>query len=117
VTLSELRELVLAHRFAVASEAELQTGVETVLGRAGCAFEREAAVGQRDRIDFLVAGIGIEIKVDGSLGQVTRQLHRYAQSECITSLLLVTTRVKHTNLPPTLHNKPLAVALLVGSAL
>jgi hypothetical protein len=117
VTLSELRELVLAHRFAVASEAQLQSAVETLLRRAGCVFEREAPVGQRDRIDFLVAGIGIEIKVDGSLGQVTRQLHRYAQSERIASLLLVTTRVKHTNLPTTLHNKPLAVALLVAGAL
>ena len=101
------------------AELELQDGIEQVLTAEGIEFEREVSLAKGDKVDFLIEGsIGLEVKVAGGLSGVTRQLHRYAQSDRIASLLLVTTRLAfHTNLPGELHGKPLEVATLINSVL
>lgn len=106
--LSHLVDLINSVEFQHTSEAELQRGIAQVLVEDGITHTREAILTVTDRIDFLVGGVGIEVKVDGSLSSVTRQLHRYAQLGEIESLILVTTRMRHCNIPSELNGKRIA---------
>lgn len=108
------RELVvgLLQRTRIISSAERD--VHEVLARVfadgGVSFAREVALSKTDRIDFLIEGVvGVEVKVDGSLSSVTRQLHRYAQHERIRELVLVTTLMRHRALPTSFGGKPIHV--------
>jgi hypothetical protein len=105
--------LLRRHRFTFASEAELQTGVAEVLRAAGIAFEREVTIGARDRIDFLVGSVGIEVKINGSADNLIRQLSRYAQAAVVSELLVVSSRCKLTGgLPSSLSGKPIVALSL-----
>jgi hypothetical protein len=39
--------------------------------------------------------VAIEIKIDGSCSEVTRQIHRYSQHPDVEEILLITTCAKH----------------------
>lgn len=109
------------YRFQCAHEFVLQEGIARVLAREGIAYQRERQLG-RDRVDFFVGsepfpeGIAVEVKIDGSLSEVTRQLHRYAAHPDVVALVLVTTRSLHCRMPREMRGKPLAVVHLEGSA-
>jgi len=92
----ELSNLIKRHDFNFATEAELQDGIAAILPEDA---EREVQLGPKDRIDFLVDGIGIEVKIGGSSSEVFRQLFRYAKHDQVKSLLLVTTRSSHQTMP------------------
>lgn len=83
------------HRYWFANEFELHEGVAGVLTDAGIVFEREVVLSPRDRIDFLAGSTGIEVKVKGSAPLVLAQLIRYAHSDVIDRLVLVTNRNAH----------------------
>lgn len=104
------------HQFRFSNEAELQLGVQQVLSSLNLSAVREWVLAPRSRIDFLLPQekIGIEIKVDMSLEGVTRQLWRYADSPAIESLILVTTRHIHQQLPLEMKGKPLRVVYLLN---
>ena len=57
-------------------------------------------------------GIGIEVKVDGSLMEVNRQLQMYAKHEAIKGILLVTSRGKHNHVERELAGTPIRVLCL-----
>ena len=90
-------------------------------------MRREHVLTERDRIDFLIQetvwptdarfGIGIEVKVDGTLSELVRQLQRYAQHDLVDGLLVVSTRARLHAVPTTLSGKPVAVALLLHGGL
>jgi hypothetical protein len=106
---------VLDRRYRFTDEKELQEGIARVLTLERLAFERELVLGSKDRVDFMVGAIGVEVKIGGGLAAVTRQLHRYAQHDRVEELLLVSSRMQLANLPPTLNGKPVRVlALLTG---
>jgi hypothetical protein len=77
----------------------------------------------QSRPDFYVralgapAGIVVEVKVDGSLSDLTRQLFRYAEHAAVLGLLVVTTRHRHRALPSLILGKPIAVLYLGDSML
>lgn len=105
---ASLATLLRRHRFTFASEAELQAGISEVLRAAGVVFESEVWIGARDRIDFLVGSVGVEVKIGGSPQNLIRQLHRYAQSERVSELLVVASRCKLAGaMPPALLEKPI----------
>lgn len=111
----EVVETLDDYRLAQNNEAELQGAIEKVLREEGFLFEREARLSARDRPDFLVApGVALEVKVNGSVPEVERQLKRYAESARVAVLLLVTTRGQHL-MPAALEGKPV-LTLFVGSA-
>lgn len=115
--LARLAAAVLSHAYRWSNEAELQAALLPVLTfpDAGAReVTREAKLSARDRIDFVVGDLGVEVKVDGSLAQVTRQLYRYAQVEALAGVLLVTTRACHLAVPRELNGKPIVVARLIG---
>ncbi|MCY1047575.1 hypothetical protein OV208_40120 [Corallococcus sp. bb12-1] len=117
--LDQVRALVTRHRFRCAGEALLQGALAQVLTEAGIAFQREVTLGEAGRIDFLLteAHVGLEVKVDGGLSEVTRQLLRYAEREEVHALPLITTRARHDCLPALMQGKPVRVAVLRGGLL
>jgi len=99
-------------RFNFTSEDELQRGIAMLLEREKVAFEREVVLGPHDRIDFLVGDVGIETKVDGAFNAVVRQVQRYLEYDRIGTVMLVTTRNKHRDIPVTLRGKTVVVVVL-----
>lgn len=116
--LDRIFDLLQSQRFTFAHEEELQQGIALALTAAKIAFERETPLLPRDRPDFLIKDLVVEVKVAGSLASVTRQLYRYSESKRVGSLLLVTNRIAlHSRLPNEMNHKPLKVLRLINSAL
>jgi hypothetical protein len=86
-----------AYNIATHDEAAMQRDVATILDSV-CAYVKEAVLSAKDRVDFLVGGVGVECKIDGAKNDVLRQLLRYSESDAIKSLVLVTTKAKHRSL-------------------
>lgn len=113
MTVDEVAGLLSTHAYLYCDEDELQQGIAQVLGDAGVAFDREWRAAAAGRIDFRVGGVGVEVKVDGSLPAVLRQLHRYACcSEFPDGLVLVTSRRRHAGgAPAEIGGKPFRVVI------
>lgn len=111
----EIAEALSSRRYrAPMDELRLQEEIAQVLDAHGHGYAREVALGPGERIDFLIEGaLGLEIKVQGSAMEVTRQLLRYAAHERITGLVLFTTRTQIV-VPPELSGKPVWTARYFG---
>lgn len=108
-------ELLTKVQFNYVNEMELQAGIAQVLTGAKITFEREVRITGADRLDFLTdAGIAIEVKVEGPLSAVTRQLFRYAANDQIKELILVTNRNAHKRVPEAVYGKPLFLVHLAA---
>jgi hypothetical protein len=113
-TIDAVRAVLEGKRYRHANEHQLQDGIELVLQRAGIIFDREVILSPRDRIDFLVGGVGIEVKCEGGLSAVARQLLRYTIHPQIESILLVSSRSQLSVVPSMLGGKPVQVLVLLG---
>lgn len=103
--------------FHPGSEHDLQTGVAIAFRDGGIAHDREAKLSPQDRVDFLTeSGVAVELKTTGAVWEVMRQLQRYASSERVEAVVLVTTAAKHLQLPAAVLSKPLHVVLVGGIA-
>jgi hypothetical protein len=113
---------IARHRFVFSDEAALQKGLAESLLADGFGVDREVRLGARNRVDLRVtrpgleAALGLEVKIDGTQMSVVRQLDRYAASPDVDALVLVTNRVRHLQMPPTLRGKPVVVLNLLGGA-
>lgn len=118
---SDVGQLVRAlrsHAFHFSNEAELQSGIETALRREGISFVREVPLTERDRIDFLCERLGVEVKLNVSPNEVIRQLHRYAQSDLLDALLLITSSMRLAGaIPAEMNGKNIFAYCLAGDAL
>jgi arginine utilization protein RocB len=113
---SDLAKAISSHRYAFSDEEELHERIGSLLARLGITFTHEAALSDVDRVDFLVGRCAVEVKVAHSRAEVLRQLHRYAASDQVDAIILVTTKARHLSMPAELHGKPVHVAsLLEGS--
>ena len=112
-TLAKVKYLLANQQYDITEERLIQDKVEMVLEENEIPYTREARLTDSDRIDFLIGSLGVEIKLKTPLTQVTRQLHRYAQSDLVTKLLLVTTSPKLQGVPIKFNGKPIHVLLLV----
>lgn len=113
--LDAILERLSAHRFLHACEADLQEGLEGAL-EDRFDVQREAPLDGRDHIDLLIGRVGIEVKVSGVWRVVRRQLERYAASDAVDALILVTAKPLHKRAGGAAHGKPIYVHL-VGSSL
>lgn len=108
---------VAANSYRFANEDDLQRGIARALANAEIAFEREVVLRRSDRIDFLCGPIGIEVKVDGSISALTRQLMRYAESDRVRAIVLVTSRSRlGVQLPLSMNGKIVSVVNVGGFA-
>ena len=110
-----IAELLRGYRFNHDNEKELQAGIEQILSKAGLRFERECRLGEAGQIDFLVGGVGVEVKIKGSLTAMTIQVHRYTRRDEVTSLLVATTKKRLLNLPSEMNGKPIVTVWLGGA--
>ncbi len=95
------------------TEVGLQNGVAEALRAAGHTVEVEVPLTERDRLDLLVDGdIAVEVKIDGGLMPLTRQVHRYLRHERLAALVVVTPFRSLCRLPERMNDKPLRVALV-----
>lgn len=112
----QIAKLINATGFRFVDERELQNGIEDrVLKLYEIPTKREVILNPKDRIDFLCGTVGIEVKIAGPVAAVTRQLFRYAESDRIDGLILVTTRSSHKLVPNEILSKPVFVVHLLNS--
>jgi len=98
----------------VQDEDELSAAVRRLLDEAGLAYETEVRLGRDSRIDFLVDGVGVELKVADSGAKLLRQLDRYAASPMLDALVVVTTSRRLARVPPRLRAKPIVAVCMGG---
>lgn len=114
MSVEAIRRALAGRSVLTTDEVELSAAVAKLLTDAGVAFEREVRLSSRDRIDFMVGSIGVELKVDGTLAQILRQLDRYLQHERVSEVVLVSTRRKHMYVPSALRGKRIVPICLGG---
>lgn len=78
-----------AYRYS--SEVRLHENMAKVLESHGFDFERERVLDARNRADFWLDGIVIEVKVDGSMADALRQVDRYINLPDVTGVILAAT--------------------------
>jgi hypothetical protein len=114
----EVATLLQSYRFRLYSdEIELHEAIGEALQAENIAYQREYRLSKSDRLDFFLPlhGIALEVKIKGRAADVLRQLSRYAESETVKGLLLVTTRNLHAmQMPANISGKPLAVTMIGG---
>lgn len=111
---TKIAELLTGYSFNFSDEKDLQEAIAQIFEAENIPFEREVTITEKDRIDFMVGDIGIEVKIGFSLSAVIHQLHRYAQNEAIRELILVTTKSQH-QLPDEINGKKLTTVNLAFS--
>lgn len=117
ITVDKLADLLFRHSYRYNSEKELQHAIALVFYQNNLDWKAEFPLTPRDRIDFMVEDVGVEVKTKDSFETVLRQLHRYAQFPQVKGLVLVTTRQSHRDLPLELNGKSLRVVWLINSFL
>jgi hypothetical protein len=89
----------------------LNIGVAGALDGSGLGYTHEYKLGPRNRIDFLVGRIGIEVKKGRpASSRLVGQLRRYLESDALDGMIVVTQRV--TALPATINGKPVKLITL-----
>lgn len=121
-TLDQICERLRSTKFRWNCERDLQDGIDQVLAGMGLTYTREHRLTKTDIVDFLIdgpdgAGLGIEVKIKGTVMDLLRQLGRYAQSAEVGSLLVVTGRVQLTGIKNNIGGKTVRVVSLLGSIL
>lgn len=96
---------------AVCPESELHALVAQALAAQGLSIRHEERLAPRCRIDFLVGGVGVEIKKSRpERAALLRQLARYAACPQVEALLVVAPR--GVNLPRMVGGKPVRLLAL-----
>jgi hypothetical protein len=117
MTARHLYHLLSGYQLRSPNEATLQFAIAHCFDLNKIVYDREVRLNAEDRPDFMVGAVAVEVKIDGSPSEILRQLHRYVQHQCVTEILLVTTRSKHINLTSEFNGKPIVTLWIGGSAL
>lgn len=109
MTARDLCDLIDRHAFVATSERDLHDALTIVFIGAGFPVRREVRVGPGERLDLLVDGVAVEIKLKGSWRDVDRQLARYAEHPEVRELLLVTAKAGHRHVAHAHNGKRVTV--------
>lgn len=109
--------MIRGYSFWYSREAELQEGIYQALTLAGLEFVEQARLTPKERLDFLVGGVAVELKVAGGTRPLEAQLTRYCRLDEVTGVVVVTTRVRHLALPRVIEGKPVELIGLAGAIL
>jgi hypothetical protein len=92
-------------------EYDIHAAVAGALDGSGLGYTHEYKLGPRNRIDFLVGRVGIEVKKGRpATSDLTRQLRRYLAADALDGLIVVTQRV--TAVPREICGKPVMLVSL-----
>lgn len=109
-TARSLVHLIESLRLPLSREKVLQRELSPFLDRFGESVQREHDLGDGDVIDFLVDGVGLELKIKGQRRAIFRQCERYCRHDAVKALVLATNAAM--GLPATIAGKPVFVASL-----
>lgn len=114
--LAHVATAIRRNRYRYGNELELHAAIAKAFDAAGIRYEREVRLTARDRIDFLVDDVGVEVKIKGGPSAVLAQLGRYSRCERIAALCLVTDRSQLTRVQfaTGVNGKPFAIVALLG---
>lgn len=112
-TVESVRRIIRGHRWRLEVEATLQADISAKLTSAAIAHEREVRLDAKNRIDFLVGSVGIEVKIKGAKRDIYRQVERYAAFDRISEVVLITNVA--TRMPATICGKPIHVIPLTSA--
>lgn len=104
-------------RFNIQDEKSLQDGIAEVLEKHGIAFKREERLDARNRPDFLIGSLAIEVKTKGSIADFLRQAHRYLENDAVSALMVIGTPKWMPLVPAQMLNKPIFTVRLLSSLL
>lgn len=113
-TAERICKLLEVYACIAESEQQLGDAVTELLDKNKISYEREKRLSARDRLDFFIDGTAIELKIDGSWSDLLRQLDRYAESDVVTELVVITTSRRLAAMPASLRDKPVHVAYVGG---
>ena len=104
----DLVEFIRKLKIPYSTEKEMQESLFSCFSSAGFNVQREFSLSPKDRIDFLITlesgAVGVECKTKGTPISIYRQLERYSKYDCISSLVLITS--KHMNAGDEIKGKP-----------
>lgn len=112
--------LLTGYAYRYASEAQLHDRLAQVLDEAGTTYERERVLDPKNRADFWLDGLVIEVKVDGTLTEALQQVGRYIELPDVAGVLLASTKAwarQPLTKRPKWHGKPFAMAYIARQAL
>lgn len=89
--LQKLSRELSQFRYRYGSEVQLHESLAQVLTDAGYHFEREHVLDEKNRADFWLEGLVIEVKVAGTLTEALRQVNRYIHLPHVTGVVLAST--------------------------
>lgn len=125
IFLQSLARTLGGYRFRFVSETELQDGIAKALARESIAFDKEMTLprvegvrtmaGMKDRPDFMINGIAVEVKIKGGLSAMLRQMARYAEHPQVHGVLAIGTPRWLSELPASLSSKPVLGCRLLTS--
>jgi hypothetical protein len=107
-------EVLRSTRFHYGSERELQDGIAQAFDKADIVYAREAILSKRDRPDFLVEKIAIEVKIKAATSALLRQVMRYTEHD-LTDIVVVTTPRFAALVPSRMGGKAIHVVGLMGA--
>ena len=120
ITLNAIANHLSRYAYRYSSEVRLHESLAKVLEDHGFAFERERILNAKNRADFWVGGIVIEVKIAGSMSEALGQVDRYINLPDVKGVILAgTPRWAETNLvaKPTWQDKPFQMIRLVRQSL
>lgn len=89
--MEQLQRLLCAHAYRFNDEKDLQAGIEQVLQTADIEYQREYQFDAHNRVDFVVDGIVLEVKIKDSLTVAARQCYRYQRLPDVCGVMLLAT--------------------------
>lgn len=111
VSVAAIVGVIHAARIDLSDEKRAQSDIAAAFAAAGITARREVRLAPGDIIDFVIDGVGVEVKLRSSRKrEIFRQLRRYAGHPEIRSLVLASNLAM--GLPAEIDGKPLAVASL-----
>ncbi len=111
MTPAEIVSFLECRRMPLRDEKRLQDMIETELRAAGVTFEREVRLDHPtgiDIIDFMIGGVGLEIKIRGQRRRIYDQVERYLFHDRVRALVLATSR--SIGMPNRVNLKPVYIA-------
>lgn len=89
---ARIARVIEGTRVNITNERLAHDAIAAALARDGLDVRREVVLTDKERIDIMVEGVGIEVKVQHSKREIFAQLTRYAKLEAVTALVLATGR-------------------------
>lgn len=100
-------------RLDLSSEAALKMQMRALFSKHGLLYIPEYVLDAKNRPDFFLDGVGIEVKIRGAKMAIYRQCERYCAFDAIKELILVTGTA--VGMPEKINNKPVYyVSLGIG---